>query len=80
MNECDFEIDKGSRDGLHSVKQEDPILKDERKLVAQERQGPHAEEEQVGGCSCHKRTVVKNERRYHFYCGNLVIDSANEHR
>ena len=50
MNEGDFEIDKGSRDGPHSVKQEDPILKDEGKLAAQERQGPHEEEEHVGGC------------------------------
>ena len=27
MNEDNFEIDTGSRDGLHGVKQEDPVLK-----------------------------------------------------
>ena len=45
MNEDNFEIDIGSRDGLQGVKQEDSILKDKGKLAAQERPGTSGEEE-----------------------------------
>ena len=65
MNEDDFEIDTGSRDVVQGVKQEDPVLKDEEKLAARERQGPHTGEEQVDGRSRHKQTVVTNERICH---------------
>ena len=37
VNKDDFEIDTGLRDELQGVKQEDPVLKDEGKLAAQER-------------------------------------------
>ena len=39
INEGDFEIDTGSRDGLQDVKQEDCVLKDEGNLAARERPG-----------------------------------------
>ena len=39
MDEDDFEIDTGSRSGLQGVEQEDPALRDERKMKAQEGPG-----------------------------------------
>ena len=66
MNEGNFEIDMGSSEGLQGVKQDDPILKYERKLAAQERPGT-SEKEQVDGRSRHEQTVVyDNERSCHF--------------
>ena len=63
INEDNFEVDTGSRDRLQGVKQEDPVLKDKRKLAAQEKPGTSGEE-QVDGRSRH--------------CGHMVIDSTNE--
>ena len=45
MNEDDFEIDSGLRNGLPGVEQEDPALRrDEGKLEARERPGTSGEE------------------------------------
>ena len=68
----------GSHDDLQGVKQEDAVLKDEEKLVAQERPGTSGEE-QVDGCSRHKQTVVTITKEAAILdCGHMVIDSANE--
>ena len=48
MDEDDFEIDMESRDLIQGVEQEDPALRDKRKLEAQERPGSSGEE-QVDG-------------------------------
>ena len=42
MDEDDFEIDTGSRDRLQGIKQEDPTLRDDRKLATRDwkHQGP----------------------------------------
>ena len=62
MNEDDFEIDTGSRDGLQGVKQEDPVLKDKEKLAAREKPGTSGKE-QVDGCSSHEQNVVIRQRK-----------------
>ena len=76
--EDDFEIDTGLCDELQGVKQDDPVLKDEGKLAAQERLGTSGEEK-VDGRSCHKRTVVTTKKEAAILdCGHVEIDSANE--
>ena len=78
MNEDDFEIDAGSQNGLQGIKQEDPGLKVEWKLVAWERPGT-PEEEHVHGRSCHELTFVTTMKEAAIFdCGPVVIDSANE--
>ena len=64
MNEDDFEIDTGSRDGLQGVKQEDPVLKVEGKLAAWEKPGTSGED-QVDGRLHYEQTVVCNESSCH---------------
>ena len=78
MNEDDFEIDTGSRDGLQGLKQEDPILKDEGKLRPGKNLGP--QEEQVDGRSCIKQAIVYTTTKEAaiFDCGHVVNDSTNE--
>ena len=76
MDEDDFEIDMGSQDGLQGVKQEDPALRDERKLEAQERPRILGEE-QVDGCSHYKQAVVTTTKEAAIFDrGHMVIDST----
>ena len=75
-DENNFKIDMESRDGLQDVEQEDPVLKDKRKLEARERPGTSGEE-QVDGCSCHKRTIVTTTKEAAIFDrGHVVIDST----
>ena len=73
-DENHFEIDTGSCDWLQGIDQEDPVLKDERKLEAREGPGTLGEK-QVDGCSCHKQTIVTTTKEAAiFYLGHVVID------
>ena len=65
-------------DKLQGVKQEDPDLKDEEKLAAQERPGT-SWEEQVDERSRNKQTVITTTKEAAILdSGHVVIDSANE--
>ena len=80
MNEDDFEIDTGSRDRLHGVKQEDPILKLKRR---EEVGGPGKTNdlrERVGRWTLAPRAnrCYDNEEAAIFDCSPVIIDSANE--
>ena len=76
MDKDDFEIDMGSCDGLQGIEQEDPTLRNERKLEAWERPETSGKE-QVDRHSCHERTVVTTTKEaVVFDCGHMVIDST----
>ena len=67
VNEDDFEIDTGSRDRLHGLNQEDPILKTRGGWRHRKDHGPQREE-QVDGCLWLKVKVnccCDNERSCH---------------
>ena len=79
MKDDDFEIDTGSRDGLHGVKLEDPVLKDKGNLAARERPWTSVKK-QIDGRSRHERTstIATKKEAAIFDSGHMVIDSANE--
>ena len=63
---------------MQGVKQEDPVLKNEGNLAAQERPRTSGEE-QVDGHSRHKQTVVTTTKKAPILDrGHVVIDSAND--
>ena len=57
MDGDNFEVETGSRDELRCMEQEDPSVKDEGSLAAQEKLRTLGEE-WVDGCSCHEQTVI----------------------
>ena len=76
MDEDDFEIDTGSCDGLQSVEQEDPPLRNERKLEAWERPRTSGEK-QVDGRLLHEWTVVMATKEAALFDhGHVGIDST----
>ena len=71
-----FETNTKSCDWLQGLEQEDPTLRDERKLEAQERPGT-SEEEQEDGHLCHKRFIITiTIESSVFDRSHLVIDSV----
>ena len=75
-DEDDFEIDTGWCDKLQGVEQEDPILRNKRKLEARERPGT-SREEQVDECSCHRLTIVMTTKEATIFDHvHVVIDST----
>ena len=76
MDENGFEIGMGSHEGLQGGEQEDPALRDERKLEARERPGMSWEKE-VDRRLRHDRTIVTTTKETAvFNCGHMVIDST----
>ena len=71
INEDDFEIDMGSRDGLHGVK-EDPVLKGEEKLASRERPWTSGKDH-VDRHLRHEQTVVTTKKEAaNFDYGHVV--------
>ena len=74
MNEGDFEIDTGSRDGLQSVKQEDPVLKTRGWWRPVKDQGLQGKSRQTDDCAMSEPLFsYDSERSGHFQlwpCGN----------
>ena len=63
---------------MQGAKQEDPVLKDEGKLVAQKKPRTSAKE-QVGRRLRHKQTIVTTTKGAAIFdCCHVAIDSANE--
>ena len=63
---------------LQGVKQEDPILKKEGKLAAQERPGTSGEEQVDGGLRHERSVVVTTKEAAIFDYGHVEIDFVYE--
>ena len=64
IDEDNFETNTESQDRLQGIEQEDPTLRNKRKLEAQVHVGTGTSgEEQVDGLSRHERTVVPTTKK-----------------